>query len=105
MEALLAESPRWLWLLLPLAGLLVPAAVVLPTLRHPTAEQRRRAGGALLAVAGLATVAAFAFAFLNLAAAIEPSRKLANIGFWFLGTVLGAAATLPLSPRLARRGG
>jgi len=104
-EVWLAESPRWLWLLLPLAGLLLPAALVLPTLRRPSAELRRRAASALLAAAGLATFAAFAFAFLNLTAAIEPSRKLANIGFWFLGTVLGAAATLPLSPRLARRRG
>lgn len=111
MEAMLGEARPWIWLLAPLAGVVLLAlALALPALRRAatgdgaggTASERlrrRRVADALLGAVAVATLAALAFAAFNLAAEIEPSRKLANIGLWFLGTILGAAAALPL-PRL-----
>jgi hypothetical protein len=109
-ERVLADgSPGW-WLVLPVAGfLLLTALLVLlvPGRRgdasasgKPPLRWRRRLHRALLWSLGIAALAAFTFAAVNLGAELEPTRKLWNIGLWFLGTMLGAGAALLVGERL-----
>jgi hypothetical protein len=109
-ERVLAEgNPGW-WLALPVAGFLALTALLAlvaprrvgtaPRPQAPARRWRHRLHHALLWSLGIAAVAAFVFAAVNLSVELEPTRKLWNIGLWFLGTMLGAGAALLLGERL-----
>jgi hypothetical protein len=114
-ERVLAEGSSGWWLGLPVVGFLLLTALLAllaPRRRgnEPASAARaaapkrrwdRRLHRALLWSLGIAAVAAFAFAAVNLSVELEPTRKLLNIGLWFLGTMLGAAAALLVGERLA----
>lgn len=108
-RALGEGSPAW-WLVLPVIGFLLLAALlallapdrqgVHAASRNSPRGWRRRLRRTLPWTLGIAALAAFTFAAVNLSTELEPTRKLCNIGFWFLGTMLGAGAALLVGERL-----
>lgn len=94
----------WLWLAAPLTGLVLVGW----TLAWARRRARRRARPwsrvlaeppvqrVLLTTVVVALAGAVAFALYTVGLEIDPSRKLWNIGLWFLGTILGTSVALVL---------
>lgn len=92
----------WLWAFAPilLFALVQGPGVALDRRRAARRDERL---GARLYLAGLAVVvvATIVFVACNLAVAIPPESKLANVGAWFGGAVVGAAGGVLVERRAA----
>jgi hypothetical protein len=102
-EATLRGGGRtWLWALAPILLFTVVQGPGVALDRRRLARRDERVG-ARFYLAGLAVVVAATLVFVacNLAVEIPPESKLANVGAWFGGAVVGAAGGVLVERRAA----
>lgn len=109
-EAWLGSSDRtWLWIVVPLAVLLIFGSTFVYLRRQSQLEgwsleqnsSEPRVQGIVVWTLVVAGVIGVLFSFYNFLLEIDPDQKLWNIGSWWLGTAMGVAMALLIGFKLA----